>query len=319
MTEVEPVPNRQTTHKKGIRIPEFGTVALIPAENFEGCVDPRRSLVFLPPIGDLANQISYNSNILRAPLYPGAERSPGASFGKAMSLAAAAPGLTAQEAVDYVREWEESEGRVFTIHQDDGKHGSGCGHIDRASEENTEGLYGPDLPSAKVREMRDYVMEKISNGDIMGYVPMLAGKHKEKAVLVVYSEDETVEASDGNEEFFRFDATRHDNSLRRLAEFVKTKKGQGDISNKLLEEATRQRNATLSRLAKGLPVYDINLKSHEPKVTLRSRRNRNDTGVKKKVRTDNAKKTHIHLGYKKAGIITPLYKEIIILTCITRN
>ncbi len=97
MTEMEN--NFQDT----IRIPEFGEVDIIPTSNTKGCVDPRESLSPEQVQGDNSNWNSVVHN-------EGAERSPGASFGQAMSLKAAVPELSPQQTVDIVRGWEESEG-----------------------------------------------------------------------------------------------------------------------------------------------------------------------------------------------------------------
>lgn len=250
-----------------ITIPEFGDVEIIDAINAVGCVDPRKSLVFIEPLGQLAKEMKHNPNIRRLQHHDGAERSPGASFGKAMSLLGADPELTPQRAVDLVREWEESEGRTFTMHEDDHSygHGLGCGHIDRSSKKENEALYG--LPSEKVRTMKDYVLESAKQGEMRAEVPMLTNSHREKGVLVVLSKDKTViPVSDSGEEFFRFDATRHDASLGRLASFVRSK-GVAVNAEALITSAERQRNATLMLLAAGHPIYEINLQGQTRSIT----------------------------------------------------
>lgn len=253
MTEIEN--NSQDT----VKIPEFGEVEVILAVNAEGCVDPRESLSPKEVQGT-------NNNWNTAIHHEGAERSPGASFGKAMSLKGAVPTLSPQKAVDIVRGWEESEGRTFTLHEADQVHGNGlgCGHIDKASDDTNQKLF--ELEAESVRQMRDYVKESTATGDMKVDVPKLTGAHREKAVLVVLSDDKTVRATDGKEEFFRFDALRHDKSLKKLAQYARNNGVQVEDTD-LIAAAEKQRNAILMLLAGGLPIYEIDLRDGKKIVT----------------------------------------------------
>lgn len=243
----------------------FGNVRVIKATNEEGCVDPRESLTFITPEGELADGLNYNPDVIRSVHDSGAERSPGGAFGKAMTLAAAVPELSAEQAVGLVIDWEKSEGRTFLLHEDDHEHTDslGCGHIDRASKNENESLFG--LPSEKVRAMRDHVQVQLKERKIKVKVPVLKDKHREKAVLVVLSDDKTVEATDGSNQFFRFDEIRHNKSLAHLAAFAQAK-GINVTAEALKESAEKQRNAILGLLAAGLPIYEINLLGKEPVV-----------------------------------------------------
>lgn len=249
-----------------IQLPEFGEFIVIEAINAEECIDPRKSLEFIEPEGELAALISYNPNIVRSHHYDGSERSPAGSFGKAMSLLGAVPDLLPQRAVDIVKEWDESEGRTFTLHEDDNAHGHGlgCKHVDIASQQENEELYG--LPSDKVVAMRDYIVSKAKQKEMTVDVPMLTHSHREKGVLIVLSDNKTVMATNGKDEFFRFDATRHDKSLDRLAYFAQ---GRGIPVNADILKATaeRQRNATLMLVAPNLPIYEIDLRGQTITIT----------------------------------------------------
>lgn len=256
----EKIRSQELTGPEQVHIPDFGEFNVIPAINAEGCVDPRESLTFVEPKGELATFMNHNPAVKRIHHHDGAERSPGASFGKAMSLAGAVPGLSPQQAVDIVTEWEESEERKFTLHEDDHAyhvHGLGCGHVDKACMVENEAAFG--LPSEKVQAMKEYVLQKTGEREMTVEVPMLTKNHREKGVLVVLSDDKTVEATDGKNDFFRFDATRHDRSLERLADFAQTK-GIAVLPSVLKASAEKQRNAVLGLLAPGLPVYLIDLR-----------------------------------------------------------
>lgn len=249
-----------------VQLPGFGAVSIIPAINAEGCVDPRKAALFIILLKELAKAMRYHPNVIRCDNYEGAERSPGASFGKAMSLAAAVPDLSSKRAINIVAEWEESEGRKFSLHEDDQVLGCklGCSHADRASEAENEPLYG--IPSAQVLEMRDYVISQVEAGEMQVAVPMLTKPHREKGVLWVLGEDQTVSATDGTDEFFRFDALRHERSLDRLAYFAQVR-GIAVNAENLKLTAQKQRNATLSLLAAGLPIFQIDLRTPSHQVT----------------------------------------------------
>lgn len=250
---------------------EFGRVKRIPATDAEGCIDPRDSVTFLEPRGELAKMmeehLGYRDNVKRVEHEQGAERSPGASFGKAMSLAGAMPELSPEQVVDLVSSWEESEGRKFTFHQDDHSHEDnlGCGHIDKACQSENEDLYG--VPSEKVQAMKKYLLEKTGQKEMTVHAPMLTQKHREKGILKILSDDTTVTSTDGNEQFFRFDALRHEKSLDRLAEFVKNQGLEIDV-DRLVASADQQRNATVQLLAAGLPIYELDLRGGSQNVKL---------------------------------------------------
>ena len=225
-------------------IPEHGKVKVTAAIDTFGCVDPRKSVEDHPSHAD------------------GFARVPGGTKGFVMTLMGAVPELSPQQAVDYVFSWEIARGRTPTFHIADNVHGSGtgCGHEDNASKEEHEELYG--LNAQEVRDMTAYVHQIISQGTIKTDVCMLTGPHAEVGVLEVLSDDVTVQATDdrGNA-FFRFDKTRHDKEIKTLAEFL-MEKGVKVDADALLASAEKQRNATLMLLAKGKPVYRIDLRKN---------------------------------------------------------
>lgn len=116
----------------------MGGVSIIQAENAQACVDPRRPLTpeEIYKLGLEEHGVKRNSYT------PGAIHSPGGSFGIMMSLYAASGSLTPQETVDLEVAWETTGV-------------SGCGHRDRASDEENEQLYG--IAASVTRDISDYV------------------------------------------------------------------------------------------------------------------------------------------------------------------
>ena len=75
---------------------------------------------------------------------------------------------------------------------------------------------------------------------------------------MVNSLTRTLDAVTADVQCFRFDALRHDQSMQRLAIYLQSK--SVDVNgDTLLAEAKKQREATLSLLAKGLPVYQVDV------------------------------------------------------------
>ncbi len=248
-----------------IRIPEFGEFDVVEAVDDDGCVDPRKAK-------DPQSNEALPNHSMRSSHSVGALRSPGATFGKAMAVAAAVPGISPQAAIEAVAEWKKSKGKNFTWHEDDHDHqqddGLGCGHIDRASKAENENLYG--LPSRVVRTMRDYVRQKVRGGEMKVEAPKLTGSHREKGVLVVLSEDKTVNPVANGNEFFRHDALRHDEEIKGIGRFLRSQGIPAGDEN-LLAAAEKQRNATLTLLAEDLPVYEVDLRNGKKEVTYKGR------------------------------------------------
>jgi len=238
-----------------VEIPGFGRTRVIQAENASGCVDSRTSLKALSLLVPLEASIHNNK--------AGAERSPGASEGKVMSLMGATK-VEVVHAVDVVAKWEKNQGRAFTYHQDDVTlNGLGCKHVDLASDEEHETLYG--LPSSQVREMQHIIPERVS-GDMQVEIPILTGSLQKNGILIVDSSDKTVMPKIGNPQgedyrFLRFDRLRHDRRLENLARFAQ-REGIDVKGEALIAAANRQRAVTSSLLAPGVNIYEIDLTSY---------------------------------------------------------
>ncbi len=231
--------------------------------NETGCVDPRKSVTFVSFLTEIIKRPKHDADVVRRP---------GASFGYVMVVMAAAPELSARRAVDLVIGWENNRGRSFTIHEDDYAYGNngelGCGHADRAAHRENQQMYG--IPSKKVRQALGY-LSAIGHGQYphAGSVsaPMVKGPHKENGVLVVLSEDQTVDPTHPGIEFFRFDKYIDDQRLADLVVFFK-EKGIPVSIEVLQRESNRQLQATLHLLARNLPIYEADLRDNNREVRL---------------------------------------------------
>lgn len=231
-----------------LKIPEFGELIIIPAINEHGCVDPRPA--------DIINRTPKHPNIINSHHHEGALRTPGASMGYVMALATAIPEIPVEKVVTTINQWENSEGRVFTLHGDNHRHHTGCGHMDKALHKDHEALYG--ISSEKMANILNSMPAMLMNG-VRIKRPILTGEHKEKGVLIVVSENKTVKPRNNNGEFFRYDSLRHEKSLERLAIFVNQKKIP--VNTELLKQAAKkQLGATLALLAGGLPIFELDLR-----------------------------------------------------------
>lgn len=245
-----------------VYIPDFGKAALIDNTNHSGCIDPRNKISATPE-GAFLHPINQE---------PGEERGPGSSAGKVMALMGVVPTLSPKDAIIIVKNFETVEGRKFSIHFDDKNHGNdldhngtGCGHVDKASKKDNETLYG--LSSDKVQEMSGLIHEFASNGDFEVEAPVLTGNHREEGVLVVQSDRLTVVPNIGDAPFFRFDETRHNSRLKRLAK-VAQQDGVVVTGDELIKTATQQRNASVGLLAEGLPIFAVDLRNGKREAVL---------------------------------------------------
>ncbi len=280
MSEIQQRSSELMANTETLRIPEFGKVKIIPATGGQRCVDPREQLDTVEPDAALKKLLTetadYSPYVDRTPANDGDVFNPGATAGDIMSLMAAMPEMPVEQAVDLVFDWCKSEGRKPSLHEDDHTyqhtHGLGCGHVDRASMPENEELYG--LPSEKVRAMTQYIYSLTrpnqTNGNMAPRevsVPRLTNLHQEKYVMRIISKDKTVIPNDDqNNESFRYDLTRHEAMLDRLASY-----GQErgiDVDASALKQASGQHTtATLTLLAPNLPVFDAHLEDNINSVT----------------------------------------------------
>lgn len=253
---------------KEVKIGE-GKLPITDAVNASGCVDPRKSREVN------GGEIYGDGSIFihRTIHEHNAVRSPGASLGYVMILLAAKPDLSIEQAVDLVDKFENIRGRKFTYHQDThnkkglkGGEGLGCGHIDKAIKYPE--LYG--LKKDRAEEMVKYVDQKIEKEEMTANVPVLEGDHRESGVLVIITDKNNpktvVPIDDKGNEYFRYDKTLHEEEIKKLANFACQNKIKV-TGDELLESAKMQIDATLSLLAEGKPMSQIDLTGEEAKVT----------------------------------------------------
>jgi hypothetical protein len=189
------------------------------------------------------------------------------------------PDLSVDEAVPLlVVAWEMSpeEDRFAAFHSD--THGGeilGCGHLAMAACGRYSELYG--VTGEVVKSVTNNLLS-LNNVHSQTYGipmarPILLGRHRESRVLIVESDDYTVDGQDS----FRYDHLRHDQRLARLAQYATVKAADGLLrsvplnttfnAQELQEAASQQRNTTLGLLAVGLPIYVINMTTSTPNVT----------------------------------------------------
>lgn len=134
----------------------------------------------------------------------------------------------------------------------------GCGHLKQAEiDPHAYGLEPEDMKAIFecLLWLRDEGAKEV----------VLEGKHGETAVLVVDSDTFGVRHGDGHSrQAFVYHATLNRERLKELAgELAKIRVLKGvhlndeDILAALVAASDRQRNETLTRLAKGLPVYEV--------------------------------------------------------------
>jgi hypothetical protein len=248
-------------HENGLLIPDHGRAAIVIANNAErGCMDPRTPL----------NHLSDAEFIRHRPHEGDGEiRNGGAAIGMVIALLGTVEDLDAREAVRLVYGYERSQGRYFEMHQDDNHHqdatqeGLGCAHFDQASDPANAIYYG--VKSSRVRDIQDIVFEMASKGEIVVEDPVLTGDHREDGLLVVKSRLHTVVPSTDHTVFFRIDRTRHEDSLKGLAAFAKTR-GVNVDTDRLLQVSAQQERTTLGLVTEGKPIFVAKIGSRDSSV-----------------------------------------------------
>jgi hypothetical protein len=231
-------------------------------ENFCRCVDGRYEGEALPPVAR-----------------------PGGTVGLYMALIAAVRKLGPRnvrlgaETLDAkMREalWEmvrktvgaDKNPKHVCFHTDDHneKPGGGCGHIVQALENPSD--YG--LEPEDMKHIVGKLPELLAQG---AHQDILSGKHNEGAVVIVesgnYSVKPQVRIGDNSSQVFVYQKTLDDRLLaklsRQLTQYIQehgTSRANEDtkdfmlrIQQAVMEASDKQLNETVSRLAKGLPVY----------------------------------------------------------------
>ena len=196
---------------------------------------------------------------------------PGGNFRGIMVLLALREklNLTVGRIIDRAVEAVEEMGIPFSIHTDDHHHSTdladiGCGHI--ALAENPEHAKEYRVNHTDVHNALVYLRIKLE-GRKYYHVQELDGSHKEQGVLVITGTKNTVNHWDTKrkEMYFVYDKARDEAYLQVLFDHFKDQFPKLTFSE-FKEISDLQLNATLHNLAKGLPVFEVNLDSKEPEV-----------------------------------------------------
>lgn len=205
--------------------------------------------------------------------YAGMMARPGGNFRGILVLLALRKKLgsvTVGKLVDKVIEAVEELGISFNMHTDHHFHdstdldGIGCGHIAKAEDPKTAKDY--HVNPLDVHKALVYLRIKLEGRKYFQMV-QLEGSHNEAGVLVITGDKYTVNHWDKtkDEMYFVFDKKRDQEYQEKLFEVFKRKFPKLSKED-FLKYSELQLNATLHHLAKGLPIYEINLDGKEPVV-----------------------------------------------------
>lgn len=196
--------------------------------------------------------------------YAGMLARPGGNFRGLMVLLAMRKKLKLPvgRIVDKVVDAVERMGIPFSIHTDEHNHSDdltkiGCGHIALAESDEHAAEYAVD--PMDVKNALIYLRIKLE-GKKYFKVQDLDGVHDERGVLLITGTKNSVAHWDKktNEMFFVYDKARDDIYMTRLFHQFKAEfNNLSELSFKKI--STLQLNATLHNLAKGLPIFEVNL------------------------------------------------------------
>lgn len=184
---------------------------------------------------------------------------PGADFGYVMTLMAYSNeqklNLNALDCAKKVYEVVMSLDSTFYMHTDSHENKSvpysiGCGHAAKACTDEFANRY--ELHAEDVKKALEYF--KNAREMNVKIVP-LTGEHKEKGVLIVNSDEYSLNSQHENDMYFIYDKKRDDEFLKNLVEKL-------NMENVLYEDfqriSTTQLTVTLQLLAKDLPIFEVN-------------------------------------------------------------
>lgn len=250
----------ETITRKNIEIPGNGEAEIILLnKKVICCIDSRDSAPLNLEQKNHAGKTMYDHP------YDGI-KFPGGTIGLFFVAGAAIPELAADKIVKLVKEFEKDQGRTAAFHDDIHPNTCGCGHVAKAAGMENPSIYG--ISSQRVNEIKKAFADEIRGGMPVNKA-ILTGHHEEEAVLIVSSNgeiNETVKSADPNKRFFIYDETASHEILKKLAKFSQGKNIEVTEED-LIATADKQAGATLSLLAAGLPLFEIDLTDPVPKVT----------------------------------------------------
>jgi hypothetical protein len=205
-----------------------------------------------------------------SPKFAGMLARPGGNFRGIMALLALRKklGMTVGRIVDRAVDAVEEMGITFNMHTDHHSHNEadlaaiGCGHIAKAEDPKHAPEYhvNPrDIHNALV-----YLRIKLEGRKYFQEVN-LQGDHQEKGVLIITGTKNTVNHWDKEKDdmYFVFDKARDDEYQKKLFGHLHISKINFTDFKQMCD---LQLNATLNNLAKGLPIYEVNLDNGAPDV-----------------------------------------------------
>ena len=175
-------------------------------------------------------------------------------------------GLSPVDCFEKVNTVLKEMGEIFYAHSDEhAVHGStiiGCGHASKPTTADLATKYS--VNASGMATLVEYV-KSLAQKDSQVKIMVLPGDHKEEGVLVVTGTKMTVRPQDGEHMFFMYDKTRDDAFMEQLV-------GKMELESVTFEEFRKisdlQLGATLELLAKGMPIYEVNVDGESPSVIL---------------------------------------------------
>lgn len=177
--------------------------------------------------------------------------------------------LTVGKLVDKVVDAVEEMGITFNMHTDDHHNDTdlskiGCGHIAKAEDPKTARDYL--VNPSDVHKALVYLRIKLEGRKYYQMVE-LNGEHKEKGVIIVTGTKFTLKHWDKrrNLMYFVFDKARDDEYQKELYSKFKERFPKLNFEE-FIKISNKQLDATLNHLAKGLPIYSVDLDGKDPVI-----------------------------------------------------
>lgn len=218
---------------KRFEIQGVGEFEVVPLEKDKPlrCIDGRK-----PKPGDY-----YSDN---------AAKIPGAFWGLVLPASKTLPDLSSRKIIQYANEYEISKNRTPAIHSDTHAKNEfeGCGYLMNA-------LGKSEKAQKKRKEIMNAFNEEINNGMEVN-ITILDGGHNEIVFIKNKLKNATLKLLDTKKQVFIIDVAANNEELDDFAVFLQ-KKGIKVNSEELKSNAEELGNNTLSSIAKGKLIYEI--------------------------------------------------------------
>lgn len=215
---------------------------------------------------------------------------PGADMGYVMILLALNKekswGLTPEQIVDAVYSVITRNNGQFYKHTDhhatstDGSTSNdyserhvitGCSHIANACNPDLCMLYAVDFYDS--RNALTHIRQRMIKGDKIKR-ENLDGEHNEQAVLIIKSKEKTVNHRNNDEMYFVYDKARDNEFMKKLTIFLNSQlqdylDGVEISFEEFRQVSDKQTTATFHAIAKGKPMFEVDLEREIPTVTFK--------------------------------------------------